>query len=187
MAERFGRAVRAVSQSHSGVSAARNRGVEEAIGELLAFLDADDLWTPRKLELQEHALAADRRVGIVCGHAVQFPSPELPQSALAGVRIDREKVPARLPGALLMHRSAFDRVGPFSTTYVTAESLDWFLRAEEIGIRSEMLPEVVLRRRVHDDNLGIRRRDTRIDFVRVLKAALDRRRRAQDVGADPRR
>ena len=86
-----------------------------------------------------------------------------------------------------MHRSAFDRVGPFSTTYVTAECLDWFLRAEEVGIRSEMLPEVVLRRRVHDDNLGIRRRDARIDYVRVLKAALDRRRRARDGGGAPRR
>src|SRR5215472_561278 len=48
----FGRQIRVVRQKNQGVAAARNRGAELATGEYLAFLDADDLWLPRKLEMQ---------------------------------------------------------------------------------------------------------------------------------------
>ena len=44
--------IRLVEQSNSGIAAARNRGVEDAWSDVLAFLDDDDLWHPRKLELQ---------------------------------------------------------------------------------------------------------------------------------------
>jgi len=44
--------IRVVRQKNQGVAAARNRGAEIATGEYLAFLDADDLWLPRKLEMQ---------------------------------------------------------------------------------------------------------------------------------------
>lgn len=49
--------VKYVRQSNAGASTARNRGASEAIGETLAFLDADDEWAPRKLELQLIAMA----------------------------------------------------------------------------------------------------------------------------------
>ena len=42
--------------SHQGASASRNQGLNYSIGEYIAFLDADDLWTPDKLEAQFRAL-----------------------------------------------------------------------------------------------------------------------------------
>lgn len=87
-------------------------------------------------------------------------------------------MPSQLPGALLVRRPVFGRVGAYSTRYETATEMDWFMRATEHGVKTLMLPAVVLRRRVHGANHGIVRRDARQDYVRVLKAALDRRRAA---------
>jgi len=56
--KRYGTRVRLISQSNAGPSAARNRGIAAARGELIAFLDSDDLWLPEKLERQVRLLQA---------------------------------------------------------------------------------------------------------------------------------
>jgi glycosyltransferase involved in cell wall biosynthesis len=178
VAKGFGGAVHYHRQAHAGSGAARNLGIELAAGDLLAFLDADDLWAEDKLEGQVAALRADPELDIVCGHAEQFVSPDLPAEARARLRVDERPMPSQLPGALLVRRPVFGRVGAYSTRYETATEMDWFMRATEHGVKTLMLPAVVLRRRVHGANHGIVRRDARQDYVRVLKAALDRRRAA---------
>jgi glycosyltransferase involved in cell wall biosynthesis len=64
IAASFGPPVRVISQVNQGESVARNRGIEEAAGDWIAFLDADDIWLPEKLEKQ--LVAA--RPGIACIH-----------------------------------------------------------------------------------------------------------------------
>jgi len=64
IAAAFGPPVRVLRQPNQGESVARNRGMEEARGSWIAFLDADDLWRPRKLESQL-ALVDD---GVVAVH-----------------------------------------------------------------------------------------------------------------------
>ncbi|WP_339136098.1 MAG: glycosyltransferase family A protein [Candidatus Electrothrix sp. GW3-4] len=60
--------IKCIKQKNQGANAARNRGIEEATGEFIAFLDSDDLWMPKKLEKQILALRSNHSIGgIYCG------------------------------------------------------------------------------------------------------------------------
>ena len=64
-------------QPNLGPGAARNLGIRESKGELLAFLDSDDLWLPEKLRLQKAALDEDPGLDLVFSHMSQFRRPAL--------------------------------------------------------------------------------------------------------------
>lgn len=146
----------------SGAGAARNAGVAALDTEWLAFLDADDEWTPDRLRVGLAAFAADPALDVCFAHAETFGAGE------------PEVVPGLLPGTLLVRRTTWDRVGPLAEVRA-GELMDWLLRARDLGLRETMLPDVVLRRRLHDAN-STRDRERLSDYTHVLKAALDRRR-----------
>ena len=176
VAESYGPGVVSVRQENAGNGAARNRAVELASGALLAFLDADDRFLPGKLERQWDALAADPALDVVFGHVREFVSPELTEEERTSVRAPAPEGPWTAPNLMLIRRAAFDRVGPFSETLRVGVTVDWYARALEAGLRSVVLPEVVLERRLHLDNNGLRERESRSQYLHVLKASLDRRR-----------
>ena len=172
----FGGRIRSDRQRNVGVAAARNHGVRLATARFLSFLDADDLWPADKLRLQMAALESDTSLGLVTGYAEQFVSPELPEVVRSRFAHVGEVLQARVAGAMLVRREDFERVGEFSAGLATGETIDWFLRAAEAGVRGVVLSNVVLRRRIHTTNHGILQRDTRGDYIRIIKSALDRRR-----------
>jgi glycosyltransferase involved in cell wall biosynthesis len=176
VAEGFGGPVRCLPQPHSGLGSALNRGLREAQGQLLAFLDADDLWLPEKQALQARALAQDEELDMVFGHAHHFVSPELTDAQREQLVLPHGLAVGLTKGTMLIRREAFERVGQFETRWVFGEFVDWYARALDAGLRSIVLPEAVLCRRLHRDNMGIRERDFRTDYVRALKTVLDRRR-----------
>ncbi len=60
--------------AHRGMSATRNLGIRNAVGDLLAFLDADDVWEPQHLALQVACLSAHPEAAVVCGPALDWHS-----------------------------------------------------------------------------------------------------------------
>jgi glycosyltransferase involved in cell wall biosynthesis len=170
--------VRVHRQDHGGIGAARNTAIAHAAGAYLSFLDADDVWLPGKLELQIRILEAEPALDMVFGHVEEFVSPDLDDAARQNLRCHEGPLSGMFAGTMVVRRSSYDRVGPFETNWQVGEFVDWFARAKERGLRSLVVPDVVLRRRLHKWNVGVRLRDARADYARILKASLDRRRKA---------
>jgi glycosyltransferase involved in cell wall biosynthesis len=168
----YGDRLHLVRQARGGNGAARNRAVAEARGGLLAFLDADDRFTPRKLELQLGVLTTDPAADAVFGNVREFVSPDVEAAPAA----ESPPRPWPSPNLMLIRRPAFERVGPFSEQLRVGVTVDWYARAVDAGLELRMIPDVVLERRLHDANNGLREAASRGQYLDVIKAALDRRR-----------
>ena len=166
--------VRVVWQPNGGPAAARNHGVRLARGGLLAFLDADDLWEPRKLELQLEALRALPVPAMAFGELVQVRNSGDPQGQELALCGDAMRAPS--VGTLLIRASDFRRVGFFDTRWQVGEFIDWYARARDLGLEEVLVPQVILKRRLHDDNLGVRERAARQEYARVIASTVARRR-----------
>ncbi len=155
-----------------------------ARGAVLAFLDADDLWTPQSLARRLSTLSADPELDMAAGHVQQFHSPELDENFTRTIRCSAEPVPGYVMGALLIRKDAFLRVGWFDEGVPAAQGVDWFVRAMEAGLCLRLLPEVVLCRRLHRTNHSHLQIQLKL-YPHILKASLDRRRTANQGRAFP--
>src|SRR2546426_8898473 len=72
IAAAFGDRVRLTRQETAGVAGSRNTGVLNARGELVAFLDGDDLWEPSKLAIQIEAADRYPQAGLIAADGVLF-------------------------------------------------------------------------------------------------------------------
>jgi glycosyltransferase involved in cell wall biosynthesis len=168
--------IRYLHQAHAGTAAARNRGVENAKGLYLAFLDADDLWMPDKLALQVAAFQADPTLEMVSGHVEQFVNPGQEQAYSASAL----PIPGYSTIAILIKRSALGSVGRFLEEHETAETIGWFSSLIDRDQRVLVLPEVVAKRRIHGANSSLRNQaEKNRSMIRILKKSIERKRAIQ--------
>lgn len=146
----FGDRVRYERQTHRGVSAARNRGIRLSVGELVAFLDADDLFVPRKLEFQARQFERNPWLEMSAGYVENFVDGELDDEQ--GHEFRRRVPWPRGLQTWVVRRSVFDRVGVFDEAMPLSQDVDWHLRAKVAGIVIETLPLILVRRRIHAGN-----------------------------------
>jgi len=152
----FGDAVKYVRQDNGGVCAARNKGVAESTGEIIAFMDADDTMEPESIAKQV-ALFGDEHVGLVhCGlRLFDDESGETIELQLEGGEdgvadnlLLWEGASIAGPGAILVTREAFDSVDGFDTGMKVGEDWDFCYRvARKFKVR--FVPEPLVNYRSH--------------------------------------
>lgn len=177
----YGDRIRVVTQETAGPAAARNLGLRAARGEFVAFLDADDLWSPEKLARQMECFVARPELQACVTHVQMMWSEGMREEAEQYQGHPRTgSVPGYATTTLLARRSVFDLVGELDPTLWFSDAVDWFLRARELGVVLEVVPEVLVFHRMHENNHTRRRSAaSRDEFARTVKASLDRRRRTR--------
>lgn len=173
----FGGRVRYLHQENQGISAARNRGIAQCSGSCVGFIDADDLWPSHSLETRLRSLSEDAEIDCAYGSVEPFISPDIDSDMRSAFTLP-ETQPGRVAGSMLVRRAVIDRVGVFDGAFRIGETLDWIARIDAAGFRSRDVGEIVLRRRVHGANTVIKERKMQGDYLRVLRAAIARRREA---------
>jgi glycosyltransferase involved in cell wall biosynthesis len=164
--------VRCFRQPNGGISAARNTGVAQCRGELLAFLDADDTWVVDKLERQIEAANSDPEAAFITGLVQQyFDSQYDPRGVSLPPQND-----GPVAGTLLIRTATFRQVGEFNPDLRLGEFMDWYSRATTAGLKRHHLASVLLRRRIHGANTVLQQRASQKDYLAVMKAHLERKR-----------
>jgi glycosyltransferase involved in cell wall biosynthesis len=152
--------VRYFFQPNAGAAAARNLGIRRAAGELIAFLDSDDLWLPSKLSRQIEWMAAHPEIKLCYTDEIWIRR---------GVRVNQKKIHAKSggwiyplclprciisPSSALMRRELFEAVGLFDQQLPVCEDYDFWLRVAsrfEVGFLSAPL---IVKRGGHSDQLS---------------------------------
>lgn len=167
--------MRAIYQVNQGPSVARNAGVASAVGDLLAFLDADDLWLPAKLARQVQILHERPRLGYVGCHLQPQLISRQEWPAIFCRAYWESEPPTFTSSALLIRRSVWERVGSFDTNRKLGEDLDWVMRARDLDIEAAAATEALLVKRIHGQNLSYRAEDMGKELITALHQSLRRK------------
>jgi glycosyltransferase involved in cell wall biosynthesis len=164
--------------SNAGAGAARHRGAEAATGDVLALLDADDLWIPTKLQVQLAAWAEHPEWSATVTLMENFWIDELRDEAerFAGHRL-ASPLPAYTGSTLMIARDAYFAVGGLNVSLRHGDVLDLVLRAQSRGLETGLVREVLSRRRLHTTNTSRERASASTnEFLHMVKRKLDRER-----------
>ena len=167
--------VRYIHQSNKGVSEARNVGIDAAAGEFIAFLDADDTWTPKKLAVQAGILIDNPHVGYTVARMRTFLEPGVQwPTSLDKDHYSKDPV-GWLPSTMVVRKAVFTQIGNFDASYRCGQDTDWLFRANDAGILVNVSHEVLLRRRIHSSNLSLQTGANTVELLRIVKSSISRK------------
>ncbi len=173
----YGERITYLYQENSGPAAARNKGIDAAQGEFVAFLDADDVWHEEKLARQMVRFDARRELGVCSAYQKNFWSPELEHHRSGSPDTGLDGVPPGVFSSAVVRRSLFDEIGFFDPTLKHRDDMEWLSRAADEGVVSETILDVLVFRRIHGANRSSNRGAAdKEEILSVLKSKLDRRR-----------
>jgi len=172
IAKKFGQIIY-LHQENACVAAARNRGVQKASGDYLAFLDADDIWDLKKLATQISYMEENQDMDYsVTKHSLFLAEGVRKLPAWVRTRQYKQEMVAYIPSALVVRKPVFEAVGNFDETYRIGDDSDWFLRAKDAGLKLGIVEQTLLYKRVHPQCLSSQAELTSKELLKSVKASL---------------
>jgi glycosyltransferase involved in cell wall biosynthesis len=171
----YGERLRLTRQSNRGVAEARNAGLRQATGDLIAFIDQDDLWPADRTRILVEALQANPTALVAAGQVEVLYERARPPSPFEnfGTGIREFYV-----GSLMIKKEVFDILGPLHTGIGYADDVDFMMRRREAKIATVYVDQVTLRYRMHEENTSGDRDLTIQHLMAALRESLHRRRKA---------
>ncbi len=153
------RNITAIRQQNQGVALARNHGIQQAKGEWVAFLDADDMLLPDKLAAQLAVATAHPTAGIIhsgwqrVDSQGNFQLNVEPWYWVPNLTLESWlRWKPVLPSAMLFRRQWLLKAGGFDPRFPPAEDTDLVLRLALMGCEAKWLPQVTVKYRQHDSS-----------------------------------
>lgn len=168
--------VRYFSESHAGAARARNRGIREAQGDTIAFLDDDDEWLPEKLSKQIHFMEEFPSIGVISCLSYEIDA----QGELRRLRPERNRhielktlvledtvnLISSLSGVVI-RRNCFEKAGLFNESYRIGDDADLYIRLAQYFVFYS-LPEPLFRYHLHENNASRRLEEGWLEMISIL-------------------
>jgi glycosyltransferase involved in cell wall biosynthesis len=169
-------------QANAGSAVARNKAIKQSSGELIAFLDADDIWLPGKVHAQLELLRSDPRANLIFSNCWIWDGKRdygLRHSTRR--KFPEGDVTAKLIGwdlfatsSVVIRRDLLDRVGIFDPELKNAQDWDLWLRIAETGLWARGVWEPQMRYRIWPGNVSANKVRANTYFVRLFEKAVAR-------------
>jgi glycosyltransferase involved in cell wall biosynthesis len=170
----FGQSVQYVYQNNQGYSAARNVAIRQARGDMIAFLDADDVWLPEKLHVQLDYFDRHPEVGLLSANCYRIDAQgatlgTMPSPYSSGWLFEPLLLrgnPIRMP-TVVVRRECFDEVGLFDESLRTTADWDMWLRLSR-SYQFGYIDKPLAKYRVHDAAMHLRADQKATDRIAIL-------------------
>lgn len=166
---------RVVPQQGSGIPNAYNQAIGLARGGLIAFISHDDIWMPGKLDLQAGYMATHPDCLLTVGMVEHFLDAEGPPPPGFRKELLERPHPGWIMEALMVRPELFRTVGLFNPDFAIGEDTDWFARVKDAGVPTHVLPEVLVRKRVHATNASLNHGKINQLLLRAMRSSVERK------------
>jgi glycosyltransferase involved in cell wall biosynthesis len=168
--------VRVLAQQSRGIPGAYNEGIAAARGELVAFISHDDLWEPGKLDVQAALMLGRPELDLTVTMVQHFLADGATVPAGFRPELLEQPVPGLIMEALMVRPRIFDKVGGFDPDFTAGEDTDWFARVRDAALPMALIPQALVRKRVHASNFSINAPALNGHLLRALRGSIERKR-----------